>query len=74
MKDEIPKLAEDSSNTYTATKFTETDKLIQAIKMLLDIMLSFRKGYITFEQYCLECDNIEDEILSKYIKNNLEGK
>ena len=53
---------------------TETDKLVQAIKMLLDIMLSFRKGYITFEQYCLECDNIENEILSKYIKNNLEGK
>ena len=48
-------------------RMTETEKLVKAIKMLLDIMLSYRKGYITYEKYCAECDNIENEILSRYV-------
>ena len=47
---------------------TETEKLVQAIKMLLGIMQDFRYGRTTYDEFCIEYDKIENEMLQTQVK------
>ena len=42
---------------------TEQDKLIDAIKMLLRIILSYRQGSMTQAEFFKWCDKLEEEIV-----------
>jgi len=54
-------------------KDKERDRFIEAIKIILIVMLSYRRGFIDYARFCEECDNIESKILVKYVKE-FEGK
>ena len=54
-------------------KDKERDRFIEAIKIILLVMLSYRRGFIDYARFCEECDNIESKILVKYVKE-FEGK